>query len=102
MSGDANKQQTNSKKRVIGRPFKKGQSGNPKGRPKKGFAIAELIEAKVTDKDWADILAKAVEQAKLGDKAARDYLSNRRDGLPIATQKNINQDLEPLEGLDIE
>ena len=44
-----------------------------------------MIEAKVTDKDWEDILAKAVEQAKAGDKGARDFLANRKDGLPIAT-----------------
>ncbi len=65
--------------------FGKGNIANPNGRPKKGFAVAEMIEAKVTDKDWEDILAKAVEQAKAGDKGARDFLANRKDGLPIAT-----------------
>src|SRR5262245_10551190 len=29
-------------KRVIGRPFKKGQSGNPGGRPKDVYGIAKL------------------------------------------------------------
>ena len=32
----------NSKKRVIGRPFKKGQSGSPGGRPKTLEAVREL------------------------------------------------------------
>lgn len=31
------------KKRGKGRPFKKGQSGNPKGRPRTGLSIAEHI-----------------------------------------------------------
>ena len=80
--------------------FTPGNSANPNGRPKKGFAVAEMINAKVTDDDWECILAKAVEQAKEGDKAARDFLTNRKDGLPIATQ-HITQH-EPDEVVDIE
>ena len=82
--------------------FTPGNNANPTGRPKKGLAVAEMIEAKVTDADWALILAKAVEQAIGGDKGARDYLTNRKDGLAIATQKIAITELEPLEGLDIE
>ena len=73
-----------------------GQSGNPKGRPPKGFTVAEMISAKVTDDDWELILAKAVEQAKGGDKSARDYLTNRKDGMPRQTQINIDQNQEPI------
>ena len=72
--------------------FKPGNNANPNGRPKKGLAVAEMISAKVTDEDWELILAKAVEQAKEGDKAARDFLTNRKDGLPIATQHTIKHD----------
>jgi hypothetical protein len=46
----ADKQQNNSKK-VPGKPFKKGQSGNPNGRPKKGFAIADILNAKSSTAD---------------------------------------------------
>ena len=35
----------NSARRVIGRPFKKGQSGNPSGRPKQSQPIKEAIQA---------------------------------------------------------
>ena len=46
----ADKQQNNSKK-VVGKPFKKGQSGNPNGRPKKGLAIADILNAKSKEAD---------------------------------------------------
>ena len=46
----ADKQQDNSKK-VVGKPFKKGQSGNPNGRPKKGLAIADILNAKSSEAD---------------------------------------------------
>ena len=41
----ADKQQDNSK-RVYGKPFKKGTSGNPNGRPKKGLAIADILNSR--------------------------------------------------------
>ena len=36
--------QNNSKKTVKGRPWKKGQTGNPRGRPKKGASWTELVK----------------------------------------------------------
>ena len=96
-------QTENKPKNKGGNPaWVKGVSGNPGGRPKKGFAIADMIRAKVTDEDWDDILQATVEQAKKGDKAARDYLSNRRDGMPRQTQINIDQNIEKIEGIEIE
>jgi len=62
--------------------WKKGKSGNPNGRPKKGLAIAERIREALTDEDWLEIIAKATEQAKAGDKAARDFLLDRTEGKP--------------------
>lgn len=40
-ANSAGQQQPPSGKRVVGRPFRKGQSGNPSGRPK---ALHELVE----------------------------------------------------------
>ena len=76
--------------------FKPGQSGNPKGRPKKGFAISERIRAKVSDKDWDEIIEKATAQAKDGDKFARDFLIDRTDGKAINTISIIEHDPDEI------
>ena len=46
-TNNVDKQQGNSK-RVIGRPFPKGVSGNPAGRPK-GKTIKEMVRAHLDD-----------------------------------------------------
>jgi len=98
MSKPADKQKENSTLKVVGRPFKKGQSGNPKGRPKKGSAIAERIREALTEEDWLEIIAKATEQAKAGDKSARDFLLDRTEGKPNQkidiTEREIDEVVE--------
>ena len=57
---NADKQQGNSTKRVIGRPFEKGQSGNPLGRPK-GQTLKEYVRAWLADmspEEKAEFLAQ--------------------------------------------
>jgi len=71
--------------------FKKGQSGNPKGRPKKGFAISDRIRKAVSDEDWEAIILKATEQAKEGDKSARDFLVDRTDGKPTQPTADVSE-----------
>lgn len=70
--------------------FVKGQSGNPKGRPKKAFYIPDILkklldnpindQAKVTALEA--ICAKAIFQAIKGDKDARAWIANRLEGMP--------------------
>ena len=73
-----------SEKKVIGRPFQPGQSGNPNGRPKtKPFreAIQRALEAAGDDKEMLRKVAAAlVEKAMAGDIPAIKEIADRMDG----------------------
>ncbi len=86
------KQQENStsptKRTVIGRPFKPGQSGNPAGRPK-CLTLSEAYRrelAKVDETDpqkrtFAEVLAEQmIEKASKGDVAALKEIADRVEG----------------------
>ena len=94
----ADKQQMNSKKKVPGTPFKKGKSGNPNGRPKKGHAIADILNDLLKQKCVLDaekrktniemILEKTILQALGGDKDARNFIADRTEGKALERIKN--------------
>lgn len=71
-------------KKVIGRPFQPGQSGNPNGRPKtKPFKDALQRALKAADDDEAMLNAVAlalVKKAQDGDVPAIKELADRLDG----------------------
>jgi uncharacterized protein DUF5681 len=62
-------------------PFKKGQSGNPKGRKSKPTEekYLRLLREAVSDDDWKDAIKAMLRQAKCGDvaafKAIAEYLT---------------------------
>ena len=84
-----------SREHSRGRPFKKGQSGNPKGKPKGARNKATLAAEVLLDGEAETITRKAIELAKGGDITAlrlclERILPPRKDrpiavGLPTVT-----------------
>lgn len=70
--------------------FAKGVSGNPGGRPKKGWSISELIQRKLdADPELRDrLINKAIDKAASGDVPALKEIMNRLEGQAPQT---INQ-----------
>jgi hypothetical protein len=53
-----------------GRPFKKGQSGNPRGRPPGARNAATVIAEQLLEGEVEALVRKAIEQAKRGNMIA--------------------------------
>ena len=79
---------TASAKRVIGRPFQKGDDPrrNRAGRPK-ALLTAAIAEA-LTDADAKKIIGVVIEQAKAGDLQAVGMLWDRLEGKAIGRNEN--------------
>ena len=82
-------------------PFKKGQSGNPGGRPKeKPFADAlrmEIADAGEDHKALRRVARKLIENAESGDIRAIRELADRLDGKPMqAVDANVDLSTDPL------
>lgn len=65
-------------------PYVKGQSGNPKGRPKKEREerYYKITMSAVSFTEWREIVKEAATQAKAGDAQARKWLSDYLIGSP--------------------
>ena len=85
--------------------FKKGQSGNPKGRPKKGLAIADIlteIGSRIVAKDKTlkeEVLEKAFDMALSGDLNAIKFIAERLEGSSV--QRMQVQNDNPIEVMRI-
>lgn len=110
--------ETALEKRVIGRPFPKGVSGNPKGRPKKVIDFDAEIEeelAKIGAIEGANIqitkqqliIRKMAKKAMDGDVKAAQFLAERIKGRPTQkivtnnTNLNLNQTIESIKNTKV-
>lgn len=75
-------------------PFKKGQSGNPNGRPKKEREVeyTNIVQSACSTADWLKICKVAVQQAERGDAVARKWLSDNLIGLPVQKSEITGKD----------
>lgn len=105
-----NKKYPRPKRHSNGR-WKKGSSGNPKGAPKRGESIIEIIkeigrtqvevrlDGKKKKMPYIEALVlKAFSMAvSRGDVAAMKFLAGYRDGLPIQKLEHGGRDGQPIE-----
>ena len=83
-------------------PFSKGKSGNPRGRPRKGESLTDLLREKLeTTKTTRDkqprkekIAEKLIALAESGDLGALRYIFDRIDGRPKETVELENAALD--------
>ena len=105
------KQQKNSDKKnkhLVKHQWKKGQSGNPNGRPKSGFAlneyITDLANVELEDKKTMleAVVGKVYEEALDGNMSAINFLADRILGKPSQSIgiKDISE--EPIKVFDID
>jgi hypothetical protein len=80
---------------VVGSQFKKGQSGNPDGRPKGSRNKATLLIERLLDDDAQSITKKAIELAKAGDSTAIRLCLDRI--APARRDRHISFKLPKLE-----
>lgn len=64
--------------------FKPGESGNPNGRPPKGYSITETVRAMLNEKPEIKhaLATKVMEAALKGDIAAQKMIWQYMDGMP--------------------
>ena len=86
---EAEKQLNNTEKPWL---WKEGQSGNPKGRPPKGWSLTETIKSMIEAEPALkkQLGAKIIDMAKQGDIAAIKLLWNYVDGMPKGTVQETN------------
>lgn len=73
--------------------FKPGQSGNPNGRPPKGYSITEWFRSMLNSKpEVKDALGKAIMKKALeGDPTAIKLIWNYMDGQPLQSMQHSGE-----------
>jgi hypothetical protein len=75
--------------------FKKGQSGNPAGRPK--HILTAALRGTITDADMTAMAKKLIDRAKKGDLHAMAMVWDRLEGRPVQRNENSGPDGGPQE-----
>lgn len=89
VQGNGKKQPTNRLGRGLGKPFQKGTSGNPKGRPPGPGLMAQftaLIDESDGERRWT-LMRSLLDKAEAGDMAAMRLILDRTD--PTTTTVNV-------------
>lgn len=89
-------QQEQQKRRVPGRPFPKGRSGNPAGRPPGIRNRPAQVGHALLSRHLKDLAEKAVEKALAGDPAALRLCLERL--IPRARERAVRLPLPPVQG----
>lgn len=77
--------------------FKPGQSGNPKGRAKRSWTFAGLLEDSLEEQDETGVSYKKILMRKLrnigakGDTTAIKMIMDRLDGMPQQSMKHSGE-----------
>lgn len=93
---------------ITGKGWVKGQSGNPNGRPKSGFAlneyITELANVELEDKKTMleAVVGKVYEEALDGNMTAISFLADRVLGKPSQQIGIKDVSDEPIKVFDID
>jgi|2_EtaG_2_1085320.scaffolds.fasta_scaffold65856_2 hypothetical protein len=86
-----------------GRPFKKGESGNPKGRPKEPWTWAGVLkrlaeEEQVDGQELKDLMGKSlIKEALQGNVVAIKEFGDRIDGKSKQGMELYGKDGQPIE-----
>jgi hypothetical protein len=73
-------------------PFKKGQSGNPKGRPKKGDTFSDIFEKYMSEEELFTFYVKLIKE---GDKTAIVNAIDRIFGKPKIKIEHSGDEEQP-------
>ena len=77
------------------KPWKPGESGNPKGRPPKEQCVTDVLREMVDVEELCRTLIDIAIEKK--DVPALKYAIDRLDGKPRETVHNINEEFEIVE-----